>query len=224
MKRFYILFALLVIAVAGLSVAAQTQQQSFTPVTDEMLWKPSPNDWLTWRRTLDSQGFSPLNEINRNNVSQLKMMWSRGIVSGRTQEATPLVYNGTMYMPNPGDIIMAMDAKTGDLKWEYGSARGRQRRHQPEHGDLGERRSSTPAPTTALRDRRADRQAGVGNRRCSRRGARANASSGPIIANGKVITGRQCQPDADQRRLHRHRARREDRQGGLADAHDSASR
>ena len=47
------------------------------------------------------------------------MTWTRGIGTGRTQEATPLVYNGTMYIPNPGDIIMAMDAKTGDLKWEY---------------------------------------------------------------------------------------------------------
>ena len=121
MKRFYILFAFLLAAITGLSVAAQTQtpQQSFTPVTDEMLWKPSPNDWLTWRRTLDSWGYSPLKEIDRSNVSKLKMTWSRGIVSGRTQEATPLVYNGTMYIPNPGDIIMAIDAKTGDLKWEY---------------------------------------------------------------------------------------------------------
>ena len=110
MKRFYILFALLLIAIAGLSVAAQTPQQSFTPVTDEMLWKPSPDDWLTWRRTLDSWGYSPLKEINRNNVSKLKMTWSRGIVGGRTQEATPLVYNGMMYIPNPGDFIMAMDA------------------------------------------------------------------------------------------------------------------
>ena len=54
-------------------------------------------------------------------------------------------------------------------------------------------------------------------------GVRANASSGPIIANGKVITGRQCQPDADQRLLHHHRARRADGQGDVAHAHDSAS-
>ena len=56
MKRFYVLFAVLLITIAGLSVAAQRlrRSRSFTPVTDEMLWKPSPNDWLTWRRTLDS--------------------------------------------------------------------------------------------------------------------------------------------------------------------------
>jgi len=151
MKRFYILFAALVMTITGLSLTAQTPapQQSFTPVTDEMLWKPSPNDWLTWRRTLDSWGYSPLKEIDRSNVSKLKMTWSRGIVGGRTQEATPLVYNGTMYIPNPGDIILAMDAKTGDLKWEY-------RRKYPEGINGGTNRnmamwgtrSSTPARTT----------------------------------------------------------------------------
>jgi alcohol dehydrogenase (cytochrome c) len=43
-----------------------------------MLWKPNPADWLTWRRTLDSWGFSPLNQINRSNVAQMKMTWTRG--------------------------------------------------------------------------------------------------------------------------------------------------
>ena len=42
------------------------------PVTDEMLQKPDPANWLMWRRTLDSQGFSPLNQINTNNVAKLK--------------------------------------------------------------------------------------------------------------------------------------------------------
>jgi alcohol dehydrogenase (cytochrome c) len=54
-------------------------------------------------------------------------------------------------------------------------------------------------------------------------GVRANASSGPIIANGKVITGRQCQPDATNNSVRDHRARRADGQGDLADLHDSAS-
>src|SRR5678815_2995800 len=105
MKRFYILFAFLVIVTAGLTVAAQNQQPPFVPVTDEMLWKPDPANWLMWRRTLDSWGYSPLKEIDRNNVSRLKMTWTRGIGTGRTQEATPLVYNGMMYIPNPGDVI-----------------------------------------------------------------------------------------------------------------------
>ena len=43
-----------------LTVMAQEQTKPFVPVTDEMLQKPNPSDWLMWRRTLDSHGFSPL--------------------------------------------------------------------------------------------------------------------------------------------------------------------
>ena len=38
---------------------------------------------------------------------------------GRQQQGTPLVYDGVMYMPNPRDVIQAIDAVTGDLHWEY---------------------------------------------------------------------------------------------------------
>ncbi|HEY6616877.1 MAG TPA: PQQ-binding-like beta-propeller repeat protein, partial [Vicinamibacterales bacterium] len=143
MKRFYVLCAFVLIASAGLTVVAQSQEKPFVPVTDEMLWKPDPANWLMWRRTLDSWGYSPLNEVNRNNVSRLKMVWTRGIGTGRTQEATPLVYNGMMYIPNPGDIIMAMDAKTGDLKWEY-------RRKYPEGINGGTNRNMAIWGTTII--------------------------------------------------------------------------
>jgi len=197
MKRFYVVCAFVLIASAGLTVVAQSQEKPFVPVTDEMLWKPDPANWMMWRRTLDSWGYSPLNEVNRNNVSRLKMTWTRGIGTGRTQEATPLVYNGTMYIPNPGDIIMAMDAKTGDLKWEY-------KRKYPEGVNGGTNRNMAIWGTTLI-DAGADNSiyavdARTGNlaweTQVLKAGVRANASSGPIIANGKVITGRQCQPDA----------------------------
>jgi alcohol dehydrogenase (cytochrome c) len=56
--------------------------RGFVPVTDEMLWKPSPSNWLSWRRTLDSQGFSPLDQVDRTNVGKLKMVWARGMGTG----------------------------------------------------------------------------------------------------------------------------------------------
>src|SRR3989441_7439376 len=93
--------------------------RKFVPVTDAMLQKPDPANWLMWRRTLDSWGYSPLNQIHRNNVSNLRLAWTRGLGPGNTQEATPLVYDGVMYIPNPGDYIQAIDAKTGDLIWDY---------------------------------------------------------------------------------------------------------
>ncbi len=46
------------------------------------------------------------------------MVWSRGLRPGR-QQGTPLVRDGVMFMPNPRDIIQAIDAVTGDLIWEH---------------------------------------------------------------------------------------------------------
>src|SRR5688572_26464313 len=173
----------------------------FVPVTDEMLWKPNPADWLTWRRTLDSWGFSPLNQINKSNVAQMKMTWTRGMGAGNVQEATPLVYNGVMYLPNPNDYVQAMDAKTGDLLWEY-------RRKIPD--DLGKY-----LPVFAINrnlaiygdliiDTSADDYVFALNAKTGalawetqildyKQGAQQ--TSGPIIANGKVISGRGCEPE-----------------------------
>ena len=83
-----------------------------------MLQDPAPEDWLMWRRTLDGWGYSPLDQIDRDNVGQLRMVWSRGLGPG-LQQGTPLVYEGVMYMPNPRDVIQALDAVTGDVRWEY---------------------------------------------------------------------------------------------------------
>src|SRR5262245_56137830 len=120
MTRTLTVAALIVLSVlVWARMGAAQNDKPFVPVTDEMLWKPNPADWLTWRRTLDSWGFSPLNQITRSNVAQMKMVWTRGMGPGNVQEATPLIYNGVMYLPNPSDLILALDARTGDLLWQY---------------------------------------------------------------------------------------------------------
>ena len=83
-----------------------------------MLLDPAPEDWLTWRRTLDAWGYSPLDQIDRSNVGDLRLAWTRALTPG-SQQGTPLVYRGVLYMPNPGDVIQAIDAATGDLVWEH---------------------------------------------------------------------------------------------------------
>jgi alcohol dehydrogenase (cytochrome c) len=83
-----------------------------------MLENPGSADWLNWRRTLDSWGYSPLKQINRDNVDQLQLVWSRPLGAGLTQP-TPLVYNGVMYVPQPYGLVQALDAATGELIWEY---------------------------------------------------------------------------------------------------------
>ena len=199
MKRLMIRIALAALVLMGsLTVRAQENVRKFVPVTDAMLQKPDPANWMMWRRTLDSWGYSPLTQINRNNVSQLKMVWTRGMAAGSSQESTPLVYDGVMYLPNSGDDIQAIDAKTGDLIWDYqrklDSARGSQNRNIAIYGNLIID-TSQDNYVYAL-----DAQTGklAWETQVLDPKKPANASSGPIIANGKIIAGRQCQPGAGQ--------------------------
>ena len=80
----------------------------FVSVTDAMLETPSPSDWLMWRRTLDGWGYSPLDQIDHENVGDLRMVWTRALATGR-QEGTPLVYDGVLYMPQSDDVIEAIE-------------------------------------------------------------------------------------------------------------------
>src|SRR5437762_1704153 len=107
----------LVVLAGDLWIAAQVRD--FTPVTENMLRNPAAGDWLNWRRTDNAWGYSPLEQITRRNVQQLGLAWSWAMESSGAQEATPLVYNGIMYLPNPGGVIQALDGATGDLIWEY---------------------------------------------------------------------------------------------------------
>ena len=91
---------------------------TMTPVTDAMLANPADGDWLTWRRSVDSTGFSPLKQITRNNVSELRVAWSWSLPNG-PNESTPLVHDGVMFVHGFGDKVQALDAATGDLLWQY---------------------------------------------------------------------------------------------------------
>jgi alcohol dehydrogenase (cytochrome c) len=89
-----------------------------TPVTDALLQNPPASDWLTWRRTYDDQGFSPLKQINKSNVAQLRSAWTWSLFPG-ANEATPLVHDGVIFVHSSGDHVQALDAVTGDLLWQY---------------------------------------------------------------------------------------------------------
>ena len=84
-----------------------------------MLRNPPPGDWLNWRRTDNNWGYSTLNQITRRTLQQLQLAWSWHMDDTGANEATPLVHDGIMYLPNPRGVIQALDAATGDLIWEY---------------------------------------------------------------------------------------------------------
>ena len=208
----HILAASTVVAALALGLTALAQNPAappaqnaappvrMTPVTDAMLQNPNPADWLNWRRTLDSWGFSPLNQITANNVRNLTMVWTRALAPG-IQEGTPLVHDGMMFFPNPLDVIEAYDARTGDLRWQY-------RRRLPE--DLAK---FFPVPAinrniaifdNLIIDTSADDfvfalDASTGTLAWETKildyQKGAQQTSGPIIANGKVISGRGCEPE-----------------------------
>ena len=197
------IFAVSILALLLVSIESVHTQSpsSFVPITDDMLQDPSDEDWLMWRRTLDSWGYSPLDEINTDNVDQLRLVWSRGLRQG-AQQGTPLAYNGMLYMPNPNDIIQAINAVTGDLVWEY---------QRPIPADINEymgglisvnRNIAIYGNTiidTANDDYIFALNAETGTLTWETQifdytKNPARHSAGPIIANGKVISGRSCRP------------------------------
>ena len=183
-------------------VGAQSASR-FVPVSDEMLQNPDPDDWLMWRRTLNSWGYSPLDQIDRDNVDRIRLAWTRALSAGSLQQGTPLVYNGVMYMPNPRDVIQALDAITGDLIWEY-------RRDRPDDlaeymiGSLIDTNRNLAIYGNLIIDTSGDDyvfalDAETGElvwetQVLDYKINPANQTSGPIVANGKVISGRSCAP------------------------------
>ena len=100
------------------TLAQDSAIDKVTPVTDETLRNPPAGDWLMWRRTYDGWGYSPLDQINKENVKDLRLAWSWAMTPGRTQE-TPLVHDGVIYIQNSDHTIQALNGATGDLIWEY---------------------------------------------------------------------------------------------------------
>ncbi len=98
--------------------AAANPIASMTPVTDAMLRDPPASDWLMWRRTYNGWGYSPLDQITKDNVKNLVPVWTWSMTPGAT-ETTPLVHDGILFIFNWADKIQALNAATGDLIWEY---------------------------------------------------------------------------------------------------------
>ena len=197
----FLLAAMLLLATAGPVAAQSPADTELVPVTDAMLQNPADGDWLMWRRTLDGWGYSPLDQIDRDNVGDLRMVWTRALAPG-AQQGTPIAYGGTLYMPNPNDVIQAIDAVTGDLKWEY-------RRDIPDDvndylGGLISVNRNIAIWDDMIIDTANDDYAFALNATTGElvwetqlfdyTQNPARHSAGPIVANGKVISGRSCRP------------------------------
>jgi quinohemoprotein ethanol dehydrogenase len=76
-------------------------------------------NWMSYGRTYDEQRFSPLKQINDQNVGQLALAWYTDMETPRGQEATPLVVDGVMYYTTAWSKVFAANAATGQQLWAY---------------------------------------------------------------------------------------------------------
>lgn len=109
--RFDLLMAL-VFAIATSLTAQVTSEQLLNAASD-------PGNWLTYSGTYQSQRYSTLDQITRENASRLELSWVFQANSLQKFEATPLVVDGVMYLTVAPNDVVALDAKTGRTFWTY---------------------------------------------------------------------------------------------------------
>lgn len=172
------------------ALAEENAIDQLNPVTDQMLLNPPDGDWLMWRRTYDGFGYSPLDQINKDNVGELRLAWAWNMTPGRTEE-TPLVHDGVLFLNNRNNLVQALDGATGELIWEY--------QHElPDNvtGARGIRSKAIYGDSLILTTSDAhiiSLNAKTGDLNWDRAVANSDFgyyySSGPIVANGMIIAG-----------------------------------
>ena len=199
--------------------------KQYQPIPAERLKNPADGDWPMFRRTYDGWGYSPLSQINTDNVQRLQPAWvfSTGVENGH--EAPPIVVNGVMFVATPGNQVLAIDAKTGTLLWRY-------RRPLPTPG----RAAASDEP----RRRRLRRQGVLRRRRSRARRARCKDRRGSwtttrgrqrerVLHVARAARRRRESDDRHVGRRARHPrlclgVRRRDRQGAVEDLHGAGAR
>ena len=76
-------------------------------------------EWLNHGRTYKEQRYSPLTDINKNNVNELDLAWSFKFDTARGMEATPILHDGVLYVSTGWSHVHAIDARSGDELWHY---------------------------------------------------------------------------------------------------------
>jgi len=99
-------------------VAAQSLPP-YDPVTTDRLLQPEADNWLMYRGTYNSHGYSTLDQITIENVGDLRPVWSFSTGLREGHQAPPIVNGSYMYVSTPQNHVLALNARTGDLIWRY---------------------------------------------------------------------------------------------------------
>ena len=181
--------------------ARKTLLGKVTPVSDAMLRTPAAGDWLMWRGSYATLGYSPLDQINKNTVRNLGVAWTLALPPS-ANETAPLIHDGVLFIES-ANTVEAINAADGTILWQYIRAlpdelhSGRDARMR----GLAIYQDKLYAPTAdghiiALDIRSGDLRwdhavvtAEHGSRPGLFDGAYFHISGGPLLAHGKVIVG-----------------------------------
>jgi len=171
----------------GVTIAGEVE--NFTPVSDAMLLNPDASDWLMIRGNYQAWNHSPLDQITRDNVGELRLQWIWSMSEGGNNQPAPIVHDGVLYLNHVDNTVQALDAATGELIWEN---------HVGPNRTGGAMRgmaiyedkifvSAKDARLVALNARNGETiwETIIGDRT---EGGFSN-SSGPIVIDGKVVQG-----------------------------------
>jgi len=120
-KRYPLLFISMLIIVASCADDPEIYPASESIVNTERIIAATddPVNWLTHGGSYNELRFSELDQINRENVDRLGLAWSYDFPLRGGVESTPLVVDGIMYLTGPWSTVYSMDARTGELMWQY---------------------------------------------------------------------------------------------------------
>lgn len=111
------------------SGAADLAREAADRIDDQALRNADkrPGDWLSYGRNYAEDRYSPLTKIGPANVAELGLAWSLELTSSRGIQATPLVVDGIMYFTGPWSVVYAVDARKGEILWQFDPAVPRSR-------------------------------------------------------------------------------------------------
>ena len=113
-KHCHFLPAVFVIGLTGFA------SPTYAQTTDELLNAGrDDNDWILPGKTYQDNRYTGLEQITPQNVQMLAKAWSTEIADNGQQETSPIIWHGTMYLSTPHESVLALDAATGKLKWQF---------------------------------------------------------------------------------------------------------
>jgi alcohol dehydrogenase (cytochrome c) len=193
-KRFVLVLTVLVMSSAAVTTAQRGganmapegmavtgEVENYVPVTDEMLRDPDPADWLMIRGNYQASSYSELDQITPENVDDLELVYTLPMNEPGTNQPAPIVHGGVIYLAHTGGIIQAIEGTTGRIIWQNNLGRNIARRGIAIYQDKIYLASGNLVMALNARTGENEWESVVGEG--------YNNSSGPIVADGKLIQG-----------------------------------